>query len=840
MSFQLDLNNEKLPKLDLENNKRHKINMIEIVDDDFSFDLNLSARLNGKDEEGSSSLRNGSRNQYSRVINSPCSSLNSAGSFMNSNFDIKDQIDRVETDVRPKSVMDDIIKTLEGDSIECSSEKPCDDVELNKLYKSKYISVKEESDKLHLQVKYHQNIAEVAESELAALKVKSESMKESILDLKSKLKEANNEKMDSQCDVERHQQNVARLNALVLSLQRRVQEAEDRADAKQSNANKSDSELASLAKELRSCTDDRRQLETSLKSHIQNSEELIKKVDLWKGRYNTMTTELGSLLDIDTTTENIDASLLSKTAEIVRESTIMKKKIEKAVDNVQSTQLEAKASRETISRLVNDANKEQKTLSNMRVEIDDLKREKESSRYALLEKETELKNLREQLDQSQEVWSKTRKMLEEKILEIDKLTTDLKSNEKQSRAAHNRLLQFRSTLANILTDEYNTVKEEEEMIVHHVKDMQTAVKKLTIVEQKLASKLKLSKEEMRDRERLQKTTLQRVIQSEEDYKSVEERLQSLEGDMVAADIDRQDLLEERKKYMSFLDSLTRVMKLDVIAMDAGFDLTAEAIISRCQQLVKKDTDTIQDRTQTIYSLQRKVKQLNQKLESKELHLNISRTKSSELEELLKEKTRADTANTDASAQLRKANKKLEKVQGELSEQKYLVTKLKAELNDVNGLRVVNDEQKKIIEDLELSVNRLAKSKYKTAKQLKGAQEKIDSNSKLNVEAVEEIKAQLTEARVETQEACNKIKDLEQREKQLLEFRDLLAHLIGLKVENLSVPDFEIIQRVENLVKTHTSYINTSKNLERTLAEMDKSFKPDLIVDLDLQNVKNSK
>merc|ERR1712151_358197 len=356
-------------------------------------------------------------------------------------------------------------------------------------------------------------------------------------------------------------------------------------------------------------------------------------------------------------------------------------------------------------------------------------------------------------------------------------------------------------------------------------------------EQKLASKLKLSKEEMRDRERLQKTTLQRVIQSEEDYKSVEERLQSLEGDMLAADIDRQDLLEERKKYMTFLDSLTRVMKLDVIAMDAGFDLTAEAIISRCQQLVKKDTDTIQDRTQTIYSLQRKVKQLNQKLESKELHLNISKTKSSELEELLKEKTRADTANTDASAQLKKANKKLEKVHGELSEQKYLVTKLKAELNDVNGLRVVNDEQKKIIEDLELSVNRLAKSKYKTAKQLKGAQEKIDSNSKLNVEAVEEIKAQLTQARVETQETCNRIKDLEQREKQFLEFRDLLAHLIGLKVENLSVPDFEIIQRVENLVKTHTSYINTSKNLERTLAEMDKSFKPDLIVDLDLQNVK---
>lgn len=276
--------------------------------------------------------------------------------------------------------------------------------------------------------------------------------------------------------------------------------------------------------------------------------------------------------------------------------------------------------------------------------------------------------------------------------------------------------------------------------------------------------------------------------------------------------------------MAFLDSLARVMKLDAIAMDAGFDLTAEAILTRGQQLVKKDTDTIQDRTQTIYSLQRKVKQLNEKMESKELHLNISKKKCAELEDLLKEKARADVANADASTQLKKVSKKLERTHAELSKQKDTVLELKANLNDLNDLRVVNVEQKKLIEDLESSVNRLAKSKYKTSKQLKGAKEKIESSVKISAEEVEQMKEQLVDAHSQTEETRDKLKDVEHREKQLLEFRDLLAQLIGLEVGKLTVPDYEIMQRVEGLVKAHTSYIHTSKTLERTLAEMDTSFR----------------
>ena len=40
--------------------------------------------------------------------------------------------------------------------------------------------------------------------------------------------------------------------------------------------------------------------------------------------------------------------------------------------------------------------------------------------------------------------------------------------------------------------------------------------------------------------------------------------------------------------MAFLDKLCRAMKLDEIAHDAGFELTADAILTRGEQLAKKE------------------------------------------------------------------------------------------------------------------------------------------------------------------------------------------------------------------------------------------------------------
>ena len=58
----------------------------------------------------------------------------------------------------------------------------------------------------------------------------------------------------------------------------------------------------------------------------------------------------------------------------------------------------------------------------------------------------------------------------------------------------------------------------------------------------------------------------------------------------------------------------------------------------------------------------------------------------------------------------------------------------------------------------------------------------------------------------------------------MNFRQALAKLIGLEIEDLSVPDYEIISRLEKIVQGYSSYTDTVKTLESTLSTMEKDFR----------------
>ena len=59
---------------------------------------------------------------------------------------------------------------------------------------------------------------------------------------------------------------------------------------------------------------------------------------------------------------------------------------------------------------------------------------------------------------------------------------------------------------------------------------------------------------------------------------------------------------------------------------------------------------------------------------------------------------------------------------------------------------------------------------------------------------------------------------------MIKFREALAKLIGLEIEDLSVPDYEIISKLEKIVRGYTTHLNTVKSLETTLTSMEKDFK----------------
>lgn len=60
------------------------------------------------------------------------------------------------------------------------------------------------------------------------------------------------------------------------------------------------------------------------------------------------------------------------------------------------------------------------------------------------------------------------------------------------------------------------------------------------------------------------------------------------------------------QYEDFLDQLSETMKVDSIAVDLGFDMRQNLILTRAGQLVQQETAALMESKSLTYGLQRKV------------------------------------------------------------------------------------------------------------------------------------------------------------------------------------------------------------------------------------------
>lgn len=61
------------------------------------------------------------------------------------------------------------------------------------------------------------------------------------------------------------------------------------------------------------------------------------------------------------------------------------------------------------------------------------------------------------------------------------------------------------------------------------------------------------------------------------------------------------------QYEDFMDQLSETMKVDSIAVDLGFDMRLNLILTRAEQLVQQETAALMESKSLTYSLQRKVR-----------------------------------------------------------------------------------------------------------------------------------------------------------------------------------------------------------------------------------------
>ncbi|XP_034432909.1 coiled-coil domain-containing protein 170 [Hippoglossus hippoglossus] len=454
-------------------------------------------------------------------------------------------------------------------------------------------------------------------------------------------------------------------------------------------------------------------------------------------------------------------------------------------ESVRSSEVECRASRETVLRLVAELDRERKKATSSAAALDSLKVELDGLEVGRRSVEMDRETLMERLDASKRVTEAARR--ESNCLEkqVEELERKLQSSQRETQAAGDKLQMFLRKVAGQLQ------AKSENVIVPTEKDVsQTLDKMMSEMEARLCQ----ASEELKEQTALQHSALQRAQLAEQQVQDLRERLQGLETELLTADMHRDGLRHGQQHYEQFLEQLSETLMVDSIALDLGFDMRLKLLLSRAEQLVKKEGSALVESKSLTYSLQRKLKSQKDQLESKGLHIQLLRKKVSEQEEERRCRSALAVQRDDAHLESRRLQKKLERLQSELRAIKQSNTELKAQLSHTNELKLKVTEQSETMQEQKKRLERLVEVKAKVEKKLGSVSSELQSHEK----KTQEDEQQLGSLR-------QSLAQLSDRERELLDFRMVVSQMLSLDATAPPLPNHEIIKSLETLLHTHHHY-----------------------------------
>ncbi|CAB1415534.1 unnamed protein product [Pleuronectes platessa] len=347
-------------------------------------------------------------------------------------------------------------------------------------------------------------------------------------------------------------------------------------------------------------------------------------------------------------------------------------------ESVRSSEVECRASRETVLRLVAELDRERKKATSSAAALDSLKVELDGLEVGRRSVEMDRETLMERFDAGKRVIEAARRESHCLEKQVEELERKLQSSQRETRAAGDKLQTFLRKVAGQLQAKSDNV------IMPTEKDVSQSLDEMM---SEMENRLCQASEELKEQTALQHSALQRAQLAEQQVQDLRERLQGLETELLTADMHRDGLRQGQQQYEQFLEQLSETLMVDSIALDLGFDMRLKLILSRAEQLAKKEGSALVESKSLTYSLQRKLKSQKDQLESKGLHIQLLRKKVSEQEEERRCRSALAVQRDDAHLESRRLQKKLERLQSDLRATKQSNTELKAQLSHTNELKV---------------------------------------------------------------------------------------------------------------------------------------------------------
>ncbi|XP_072554887.1 coiled-coil domain-containing protein 170 isoform X1 [Paramormyrops kingsleyae] len=484
-------------------------------------------------------------------------------------------------------------------------------------------------------------------------------------------------------------------------------------------------------------------------------------------------------------------------------------------NSVAASEVECRASRQTVMRLVAEVRREQSLTAARAEEVETLRKDFDQALLAKRKTEAESQALREKLESGQRALADSQQEADRLGRHSQELSRQLRRSQIEAQAVKALLRAFGEEVTEHIRDQSSPASEEDvqKKLRELCRSRETGAENIPEIEDNLSEVLR----ELARLFGLHQGVLERAHSAEQQVQELGRRQKELEAELLTADVLRDGLSRERHSVrggatgapglwwwiqinnLRFLGQLSEKLKLERVAAEVGFDMQAEAIVLRVEQLVKQEERALVESRTLARDLQRKTKAQREQLQSKELHMDMLRRKVAQLEEEKQSRSALAVERDDAQLTARKLQKKVERLQKELEALHHSDTELKARLCHTNELKVKVLEQNQTIEVQGKSLDRLQKEKAKAAERLATEKCEMESRYQEAVVSQQQVQRSLQSRSSELRILQQTVLELTEKERRLTDFRKVVASMLGLDINKLAVPDYEIIKTLEEFL-----------------------------------------
>ncbi|CAF1176279.1 unnamed protein product [Adineta steineri] len=492
-------------------------------------------------------------------------------------------------------------------------------------------------------------------------------------------------------------------------------------------------------------------------------------------------------------------TVMIRIADINAENTLLKGKMIKIEDASKLLEKENETNRATIQQMTNRLQSYDHYNANHRLQIDTIKAERDAALHDKETIKTELETVKSRLDSIQKAWQNTRGELDQRENKYSSHELHMKQLENDVVYIKSCFDAFKQQIGQLLSDGYVKVEPKEDEIKEKVQLLMQSSKDRGVIITNLQNQKEQLAKQLQEQIDINKEVDKKRAHTETHLYELENCFKTLNMNCTTAEVYRESHKQDKAKFHHSLERLGSIMKIENISNDLGYELNPGVLLQRVEQLMKIENNSIIHQKTSTYNLQRKIQQLKEQMENKDLHLDLLRKKVLALEEGRSAKTDLEREIDDHVILSRKMKLKVESLTQQVNELRNENTQLKSQHTDGHTLKGRLVEREKEIRRLLETISQLENTRDKQAVKISTLQDRMhivdDDTNRTLISSDNAVRTLSNELRF----LKGSLQQVNEREQQLLDFRALIARMLGLDAKTLSVPDYEITARLERLL-----------------------------------------